>query len=129
RDLQSPVRIPLILASLQVLATFAYGALFLAIGVLFPRRAMLICVGFTLLFEGVLSLLPAVVNQLTVQHRLLNLLWSWMESGPPSAEFERLLGEQPPEVHLLCLAGYTASMLTIALVGIRRREYLHQVES
>ena len=64
---------------LSVLSAMAYSALYLMIGAMFPRRAMVFCVFYTGLVEVVLSLLPAIINRLTIQYRLRSLMINWAE--------------------------------------------------
>lgn len=57
-------RLLLTMSALVVLSCLAYGALFTLLGVVFQKRAMVVAVAYTILFEGIVSLIPAVINQL-----------------------------------------------------------------
>lgn len=112
-----------ILFALQFLGTISYGALYLLIGVMFPRRAMVIAVAYTLVFEVVVSLVPANINQLTVQHRLWNLLWSWTKWAQVP-QIQLTLDDLSPGMHLIILVLYAAALLAISAVAVRKSEYL-----
>jgi ABC-type transport system involved in multi-copper enzyme maturation permease subunit len=119
------------LVALVGLATVAYGAVYSLIAVWLHRRAMVVAVAYTLIFEFLVALIPAVINQLTVQYRLYNLLLDWMDWRhllPPGARVI-LLGEQPPWVHLLALAGIVVGVLALSAQVIQRREYVTATEA
>ena len=113
------------LIALVGLATVAYGAVYSLIAVWLHRRAMVVAVAYTLIFEFLVSLIPAVVNRLTVQYRLRNLLFDWMDWRRllPSEAGVLLLGKQPPWVHLLVLAGIVVGVLALSAQVIQRKEY------
>jgi ABC-type transport system involved in multi-copper enzyme maturation permease subunit len=113
------------LARLVVLSSVAYGALYIAMGTLFQKRAMVSAFIYTLTVEGFLSLLPATINQLTVSFRLRCLLVQWLEVRLPAemrsrAEIFDLSGTTH---HLAALAVYVIVLLSIALLFARRSEY------
>ena len=71
-------RLTAALAALIPLACAAYGALFVLLGVVFLRRAMVAAVAYTFISEVLVAFIPAVINQLTVQFHLRNLLAKWL---------------------------------------------------
>ncbi len=113
------------LSALVGLSCLAYGALYCLIGALFHRRAMVIAVAYTLIFEFLVSLIPAMINKLTVQYRLRCLLVNWMEwTGDSLPEgFRLLLGDEPAWLHILVLAGIVIGLLVAGTQVIQRREY------
>ena len=121
-DVPEPFRLWLVLAFLVVLACFGYGAAYAVIGTLFHQRAMVISVGYMLVFEVVMSNVPAVVNQLTVQYRLFNLLFGMMDWVAPAGS-PWVLSDQPPSHHVLMLILYVAVLLLVAALCLRFREY------
>ena len=123
-----PLRLWAVLALLALLACFSYGAAYALIGALFHRRAMVISVGYVLVFEFVMSNVPAVVNQLTVQYRLFNLLFDLIDLDG-SEEMPLLLSEQPPLQHVLSLFVYVFVLLLAAAFCLRFREYSTAEES
>jgi ABC-type transport system involved in multi-copper enzyme maturation permease subunit len=123
-------RMWLTMMALVGLSACAYGALYCLLGALFHRRAMVVAVAYTLVFEFLVSLIPAVINKLTVQYRLRNLLFTWMdwkEDLPDGASL--LLGDEPFWVHLAVLAGLTIALLLIATQIIQKMEYVSAEES
>jgi ABC-type transport system involved in multi-copper enzyme maturation permease subunit len=125
----APVPLLLALLVLAPLASLAYGALFLAIGTLFPRRAMVIACVYYLLVEGALSMVPAAINQLTVGYRLRVLLTRWvpLQVSDLDQGIARLFPGSGPQLPWLFL--YVAIMLGIALLRVRRGEYPLQDDS
>jgi ABC-type transport system involved in multi-copper enzyme maturation permease subunit len=113
------------LARLVILSSVAYGALYIAMGTLFQKRAMVSAFIYTLTVEGFLSLLPATINQLTVSFRLRCLLVQWLDIRLPvemrsRAEIFDLSGTTH---HLVALAVYVIVLLSVALLFARRSEY------
>jgi ABC-type transport system involved in multi-copper enzyme maturation permease subunit len=123
---EDPSRVWTTLAPLILLSCPAFGAIYSLIAVLFPKRAMVAAVAYTLIVEMLLGLVPAMVNELTVQFRLRCLMWhwsGWSEDMTGRGEGARILfSDQPPIVHLLVLAGFTISLLIAALFVLRQRE-------
>jgi ABC-type transport system involved in multi-copper enzyme maturation permease subunit len=118
-------QIGLIIARITCLSCPAYAAVYLLIGALFPKRAMALAVAYTLLFEFVISMIPAMINTLTVQVRSRTLLIEWTDvslgevrDGPMA-----VLGEPPAWRHVLILVAYTATLLIVAIVRVRQSEY------
>jgi ABC-type transport system involved in multi-copper enzyme maturation permease subunit len=119
------------MVSLVALACLAYGSIYSLIGVWLHRRAMVIAVAYTLICEFLVSFIPAVVNKLTVQYRLRNLLLTGMDWWDivPSGAKTVLLGSEPAWLHLLVLAGITVGILVLALQVIQRKEYVTATEA
>ena len=113
------------LVALVTLACLAYGALYSLIGVLLHRRAMVIAVAYTLIFEFLVSFVPALINQFTVQYRLRNLLVDFMDWRKMISEETRgiLLGNQPAWLHVLILIAASVALLGIATQVIQHKEY------
>lgn len=116
---------------LACLACPAYAAVYLLIGVLFPRRAMVIAVAYTLVIELLTSMVPAMINKLTVQFRLRSLLFAWAEV--PVSDNEQfatiLAGDASPRFNTLVLIGYATGVLLAALILIRQCEFSTAAES
>lgn len=114
------------IAKLACISCPAYAALYLAIGCLFPQRAMAIAVAYTLVFELVVGFVPALINKLTVQYRLLALLVDWGTlplGGRSGSGMLAMIGDAPAWHHVAILAGYTAAMLLLAVVVVHLREF------
>jgi hypothetical protein len=120
-------RILLVLAALTLLSCVAYGALYALLGALFRRRAMVVAVAYTLIFEFIITYVPAVINQLTVQYRLRCLLVGWMDweeqqqlmGGPLPAA---LFGTAPWWQHVSIVIVTAVVLLGIAAAVLRRAE-------
>ena len=118
---EEPLVLGLALALLILASCLAYGSLYLLLGVLFPRRAMVVCVAYTLVVEVLVSIIPAIVNQLTVQHRLFNLLFKTLDLEIDGLPFQ--LDSSPVWLHLAALVGYTLLNLSVAAFVLQHREY------
>lgn len=123
-----PIRLWFVMARLIVFSCFAYGAAYAVIGAIFHRRAMVVSVAYILIFEVVISNLPALINQFTVQHHLFNLLFLWMDWEVPD-DVELLIGAQPAWQHMAALVAYTLVMLTAASLTMRWRQYMTSNEN
>jgi hypothetical protein len=113
------------IAALACLSCPAYAALYLAIGTLFPKRAMAVAVVYTLVFEFLVSTIPALINTLTVQFRMRTLLFDW--TNLPIEETTEaplaFIGTGPSWYHASILVLYTIVLLVVATAVVRRREY------
>ena len=110
-----------VLAGLIVLSCLAYGSVYALLGAIFPRRAMVVSVGYMLIFEVLVSNIPAVVNQFTVQFRLFNVLLRAMDWSLPSRPLT--LSESSIVFHIFILAVYVSVNLIAAALVLRWREY------
>lgn len=126
------LRIWLTMTGLVLLSCPAYGAIYLLLGVLMPRRAMVFAVGYTLLFELIISFIPAVINKITVQYRLRALAVNWGKlkiiSGPQS-NVMTLFGEEPAWVHVMILISLTAALLATSVAVLRFSEFSTSAET
>ncbi|HAD60136.1 MAG TPA: hypothetical protein DCG12_12900 [Planctomycetaceae bacterium] len=119
-----------ILIATAFFAAIAYSALYLVIGALFPARAMVFCVAYTIGAEGILSMLPAVVNRLTVQYRLRSFLFHHLQDGSGVSEGvgDALLvtggADQP-----LWILIHAAICLGVSLLIVLSREFTTAAES
>ncbi len=114
------------MARLTCLSCPAYAAVYLLLGVLFPRRAMVIAVAYTLIFELIIAFVPALINKLTVQYRLRALLVHWAELPiGDSRNFASmsLIGDAAPWEHVVTLMMYSVALVMIALLLVNVREF------
>jgi ABC-type transport system involved in multi-copper enzyme maturation permease subunit len=118
-------RIWSILARLICLSCPAYAAVFLILGTLFPKRSMVIAVAYALIFELVISFVPAMINNLTVQYRLRALFLDWADISIDNAEldFLSLVSSASAAFHVAMLVAYTLVLLIVAVVVIRWCEF------
>ena len=86
---------------------------------------MVIAVAYTLIFEFLVSMIPAVINKFTVQYRLRGLLFTWMDwrdlVSPEAGAV--LLGTEPAWLHVLILCGGVVVILAVAVQLIQHKEY------
>lgn len=125
-DRDSAVAIIRLLAPLICLACPAYAAVYLLIGVIFPKRSMVVGVAYSFIFEVVVGFVPAVVNKLTVQYRLRSLLLHWAEGFDlrEARAFKNLAGfEVSPASHVILLIAYTLGILLASVIWIRFVEF------
>lgn len=112
---------------------FSYAAVFTLIGVIWPKRAMVFGVFYVVVVEALLSMIPAVVNLLTVQFRLRCLFVRWMEfhesSVGNSPVFRAYFGDDSALWHCLMLAAMTVLMLGVAALVLRWREFTASAET
>jgi ABC-type transport system involved in multi-copper enzyme maturation permease subunit len=118
-------RVGWVIAWIALLSCPAYAAVYLLIGILFPKRSMVIAVAYTLVFELIISLIPAIINTLTVQYRIRSLLYYWGEMGDVSQmnELLQFVGDPPAWEHALVLVVYTLLLIVTAVGIVRGREF------
>ena len=119
-------------AGLVCLSCPAYAAIFLLLGVINPRRAVVLAVVYSLVFELIISFVPAVINKLTVQYRLRALLVDWCDMElPPEANSSvlALIGDSPPSVHVMVLLFLPLLLLLAATAILRWSEFTSAAES
>jgi ABC-type transport system involved in multi-copper enzyme maturation permease subunit len=120
----------LALAVTTACACFTFTGLFCLLGLLVPRRAIPVGLIYTVVVEGVLSIVPAVVNELTVSYYLRSLGWHIADLPLPAdaaAEFEReaaplFVGADTPDA-LFALAVIATGSLVLSAWLIHRREW------
>lgn len=119
-----------VLAMVIAISCFSYAAIFIFLGALFPKRAMVMAVGYSLLVEIGISLVPAMINQISVQFRLRSLLLTWMSmfgvdgSWKPPQGLENLLGDSHTWLHLVILLGLNIGLLFVANLVVSRRQHV-----
>lgn len=117
-----------ILSVLVVISSLGYGALYLMIGVVATRRATVIAVVYSLLVEGALSYVPAMINKSTISYRLQSLLTEWTGHSTLQAARNELLGYEPAWQHLVGAALLTVFCLITTLVVVQTKEFPGQGE-
>ena len=117
-----------VLCVIAVLSCVVHAALYVLIGAVFYRRTMVTAVFYTILVEGVVSFIPALINKGTVNYRLRGLLANWMGWEEARSQAENIFGSESVSTHLIVLSAITVGMLGIALVTVARTEYPTQQE-
>lgn len=113
-------------AMLACLSCPAYAAIYLVLGLLFPKRSMVIAIAYTLIFELIIAFVPAMINKLSIQYRLRALLIHWAEIDVgDSRNFEAmaLIGKSPAWYHATVLICYTVFLVLLSLAIVRFREF------
>ena len=103
----------------------AYGALYALIGVLFHKRATVVAVSYTLLAEFLVSFVPAIINEFTIQIRLRTIYMNWMQERHLIRQMSSMLSEAPAIYQVLILFGVTSALLFAATTVMNYREYAH----
>ena len=120
------------MARMVCLSAPAYAAVYLLLGTIMPRRGMVLAVGYSLLFELIISFVPAVINKLTVHHHLQALMLEWCELEIPP-EFmsgaASLIGNSPTWHHIAILMLYPPILLAISVAVLRSSEFSSSAES
>ena len=122
------------MARLVCLSCPAYGAIYLLLGTLLPRRAMVLAVAYTLIFEFIVAFVPAVINKLTIQYRLRALLFDWCQIPLPGDGGGRsgvlaLIGDDPAWLHVMVLLLLPPVLLSISVAILRWSEFSSSAES
>jgi ABC-type transport system involved in multi-copper enzyme maturation permease subunit len=120
------------MARLVCLSCPAYAAIYLLLGVVLPRRGMVLGVAYSLIFELVISFIPAVINQITVQYRLRALLVQWADLPVPRDNptgVLAIIGNAPPWHHVTTLIILTVVVLVVATAVLRASEFSSSAES
>ena len=104
-------------------ALLAYNAVFVLFGFLIPRRAMIVALLYGIIFELVLSFVPALVNQLTITYYLRSLVVEILDLEIPR-EMSRIVGGASVPLALLSLAAIITSALVASSFLAARKEFV-----
>ena len=121
-------RLWLVFSVLIGLASAGYGALFVLIGTIFQRRAMVVTVAYVMLSEFVITMFPAVIRQFTFAYHIRSLAASWMQWTIDPVEMPPIFGDQPAWLNLLTMIGLTLGLLVTAGVILHNRQYITSEE-
>jgi ABC-type transport system involved in multi-copper enzyme maturation permease subunit len=118
---------------LVVLSCLSYAGLFLLLGVIVPKRAMVLGIVYTVIVEIALATVPAVINTFTIQYRLRSLLVDWAGIHPPdrqmSEAFKMYFGDATPRHHVMVVLLMTAFFLAASTLLLRYREFTSAMET
>jgi ABC-type transport system involved in multi-copper enzyme maturation permease subunit len=113
-----------VLSMLVVLSCLGRGAIYALLSVIIPSRAMVFAVVYTMIFEFLVGLIPALINQFTVQLRLRSLLVLWMDWSDTLPETSRLLfDESSTAQHLILLTIHIIIALSLAIFVLEQRQF------
>lgn len=119
-----------VLCGLNLIAAIAYGALFLLIGTLIQKRAMVTAFIYAFLVEAIISTLPATVNVVTVSYRLRAIFFQALDLKVGTAqEIARIFDTQTSmSMHMLCLSGLVLLFMGIATWRVQATQFIWQSE-
>ncbi len=119
-----------VIVGLIILSAIAYAALFVLIGTLFQRRAMITAFVYMIGVESFLSLVPATINQLTVSFRLRSILFQSMDLDLQFANQRQqwFLDATPIWQSVCYLAMYSLILLSVSLWRVQASQYSWQSE-
>lgn len=109
-------------------ALLAYTAVFVLFGFLVPRRAIIVALLYAVIFELVLGLVPALVNQFTVTYYVRSLVVGMLELEVPK-EVSRIVGGASLPGAVLGLAIIIAATLVTSSWLAANREYVIKDEA
>jgi ABC-type transport system involved in multi-copper enzyme maturation permease subunit len=123
-------RVWMALAAAIVSACFTYTAIFCLLGLLVPRRAIPVGLIYAVLIEFLLSVVPAVVNELTASYYIRSLAWHIADLSLPVDEAEEFQREAVPFIAgadastaILALATISVVGLSLSALVIHRRQW------
>ncbi len=93
---------------------------------------MVLAVAYSLIFELVISFIPAVINKITVQYRLRALMIDWCDvdiSGSGNQGAVTFFGDAPAYQHVLILLLIPPVLLTASAALLRWSEFTSAAES
>jgi hypothetical protein len=97
---------------------FAYTALFCLLGLFVPRRALPFGLIYAVVVEGILSVVPAVVNELTVSFYLRSMAWFIVDLPLPAEAVEDFEREVAPFVAGADIPTAQMALGTISIVTL-----------
>ena len=126
----NPITTWFVLCFLNLISAVAYAALFVTIGMLLQKRAMVSAFIYGLFVEAIMSMLPATINQLTVSFRLRSIFFQMLDLNlSVAAEMGRFFDtSNSVSFHLIFLAIYTVVLLGIALWRVQASQFVWQSE-
>ena len=119
-----------VLCFLNLIAALSYAALFVTIGTLVQKRAMVLAFLYGIFVEAILSTLPATINQLTVSFRLRSMLFQLLDlKVSVAAELSRFFDTSATvSFHLICLGLFTVVLLGVSLWRVEASQFVWQSE-
>ena len=124
-----PFNVWWVFSFLLLLASMVYASVFSLLGVTFQRRAMVFGVGYFLLFEVFLALLPANIGKISMTYHLfcigVNCLgWFIPKDIMSRDDFATVWGVYSTWLHMGVIAIVTIVALSAAAFVIRKKEYI-----
>ena len=129
--MDEPRRMWLSLSALSLLSSMAYSAVYMFVGAISPKRAMVFCMMYTVIVELVFGSIPAVINRMTVQFRLRTLFVNWMpldERIKNESVFQYVMIEGSSFMQCFWLITLSVLFLVAAIVVAHRKEFTSATE-
>jgi ABC-type transport system involved in multi-copper enzyme maturation permease subunit len=121
-------KIWLTLSCLCWLSAICYGALFMLIGTLIQRRAMVVAFGYTILVEFILATIPAVINRFTISFRLWSILYNSIDIPPQLLDANFMIQDSSTIGNVAVLLAASVFLLSIAVWRIQKSQFRWQSE-
>lgn len=119
------------LSVLSLLSAIAYSAVYMLVGAIAPKRAMVFCMMYTVIVELVFGSIPAVINRMTVQFRLRTLFVNWMpldDQIKDESVFQYVMMEGSSFMQCFWLITLSILFLVSAIVVAHRKEFTSATE-
>lgn len=119
-----------VIGVLNILSAVVHGALFLLIGCLFQRRAMVYAFVYAVVVEAAMGWVPAVVNRFTISYRLRSLLLDWLNIDLNQLARAELsfMWEEAAAAHVSILLIAVPVLLLVAIWRVEHTTYRWQSE-
>ncbi|MCZ6688234.1 MAG: hypothetical protein O7H41_01320 [Planctomycetota bacterium] len=111
-----------VMGGIVVLSALVYGALFGFIGVLTVRRGMVVAVIYALLFEFLFSLIPVLINRITLSYRIRSLTAQLFDDAKLTELIRAPVGPEGWWFHLLVALAVAAGLLVASIYMLRSKE-------
>jgi len=123
----------LLMSVLILFSAFAFGAVFVFIGTIVPSRAMVVSIVYVIVLEFVASLIPAVINNITISYHLISLFGYGFTNHVLEVEFEMpelfsVADFSSPWLHVAVLVFYTVLFLVLTGIVLTFRELVTREE-
>ena len=110
------------------LSAICYGALFMLIGTLIQRRAMVIAFFHAIFVEFILASIPAVINQFTISFRLWSILYNSIDIPPELLDANFVIQDSSTVGNIAVLLAASAFLLSVATWRIQKAQFRWQSE-
>ncbi|MCU0711924.1 MAG: hypothetical protein MUC43_07675 [Pirellula sp.] len=116
------------LSCLCWLSAICYGALFMLIGTLIQRRAMVIAFFYAIFVEFILATIPAVINQFTFSFRLWSILYNSIDIPKDFLDANFMIQDSSTVGNVAVILAASAFLLSVAIWRIQKSQFRWQSE-
>ncbi|XZE20613.1 hypothetical protein SH449x_000489 [Pirellulaceae bacterium SH449] len=110
------------------MAAFCYGSLFMLIGTLFQRRAMVVAFLYAIIVEFLLATIPAVINRFTFSFRLWSIFYNSIDLPPQFLAPNFMIQDASTPGNIAVLVSACVCLLASALWRIQKSQFRWQSE-